>query len=576
MKKQKGEAKRGDFMKKKTMRGRVARAGFVGMFFVAAIALLVIIPRLRSAEKNTYQNYMESLALAYGKSLDEQIMIAEDPSEILTQDVLADLVSDACLTGYETSYCYVVDPETQLFYYHPEEDRVGTAVENEIVIALAEDIVSTGTVPDPGFESYVNRGSTKYLAYYCTSGGEAILCIVVNVPEFMAPINRLTFWGIGAGFVALLLFTAIGYWFAGVITHPVITVTEQMDRMASLDFTSDGEIEKITTNRDETGAMSRSLVHLRQILVETITDIQRQSEQLFSASEELQNGTNETTETFGNIEVAVGEIAQGATSQATETQNATDNVVVIGTMIEDTKSQVEALNYTAGEIAKSNQQASDALRQLTEINRKTIESIDMIEKQTRTTNESASKIKDAALLIANIAEETNLLSLNASIEAARAGEAGRGFAVVATQIQKLAEQSNESAQQIDQVVSELVTDSNTAVETMGEVSTIVKQQSEFLSDTAEMFRNVESGVGESVSGIQMIADQTVSLDEARNNIIDVVQNLTAIAEENAASTQETSASVTEVDAIMQDISTNANNLRKIAGILEEHVKRFNI
>lgn len=108
---------------------------------------------------------------------------------------------------------------------------------------------------------------------------------------------------------------------------------------------------------------------------------------------------------------------------------------------------------------ESSEEAAATLKELDNINQQAIASIDVIYEQTNITNISALKIKEATTLISSIAEETNLLSLNASIEAARAGEAGRGFAVVASQIQKLADQSNESANQIDQIIHALIEDS---------------------------------------------------------------------------------------------------------------------
>ena len=154
-------------------------------------------------------------------------------------------------------------------------------------------------------------------------------------------------------------------------------------------------------------------------------------------------------------------------------------------MIEHTNSQVESLTSTANLMRESSEEAAATLKELDNINQQAIASIDVIYEQTNITNISALKIKEATTLISSIAEETNLLSLNASIEAARAGEAGRGFAVVASQIQKLADQSNESANQIDQIIHALIEDSEKAVKTMDEVKTIMNLQSENVHKTGQ-------------------------------------------------------------------------------------------
>ncbi|MBQ9119254.1 MAG: hypothetical protein IJY09_04235 [Lachnospiraceae bacterium] len=173
-------------------------------------------------------------------------------------------------------------------------------------------------------------------------------------------------------------------------------------------------------------------------------------------------------------------------------------------------------------------------------------------------------------------EETNLLSLNASIEAARAGEQGRGFAVVAAQIQKLAEQSNQSTSQIEQIISLLISDSEKAVETMNEVKVIMTEQSEKVVKAGESFSQVKREVDASVDGIARIAASAEEMQNARNSVVDVVQNLTAIAEENAASTEETSASVAEIATIVANIADNAVALKQIAATLEDDMQKFKL
>ena len=197
-----------------------------------------------------------------------------------------------------------------------------------------------------------------------------------------------------------------------------------------------------------------------------------------------------------------------------------------------------------------------------------------VKEQTDRTNVSIQKINSAMEFITSIAEETNLLSLNASIEAARAGESGRGFAVVADQIKKLAEQSNESAKRIEDIIRELLKDSETAVHTMEDVKKIMQEQNEKVKKTAEVFEQMHEGVNLSIHGMVSIEEQTQKIEDARNKIVDTVQSLSAIAEENAASTQETSASMMEIGSVINDISQNAENLKNIAEVLERNMQLF--
>lgn len=323
---------------------------------------------------------------------------------------------------------------------------------------------------------------------------------------------------------------------------------------------------KYVERADEIGNLSRSITGLQNQLVGIVRGIQNQSDELTGASDTMKVRMNETSDNVVQVERAVEEIATGAGSQAEETQNATENVIFMGNMVEETAGEVESLLKNAQQMLSAGRSAAETLQELSRINDKTKESIDVIYEQTNTTNASAIKIREATTLITAIAEETNLLSLNASIEAARAGEQGRGFAVVAGQIQKLAEQSNESAMKIEEIINLLIHDSDKAVETMDEVKKIMEEQSVHVERTDTIFKDVIAGIRASSDGITKISDMTERLDKARNEVVDTVQNLTAIAEENAASTQETSASTSEVT---NAIGAIAEQSEKVADISKE-------
>lgn len=334
--------------------------------------------------------------------------------------------------------------------------------------------------------------------------------------------------------------------------------------------------EKMLKRKDEIGDISRSIDRLKNALTEIIGTVKDQSEKLNAASAYLQDKAEQSSGNVSQVEKAVDEIADGATNQASETQRATENVILIGNMVEETNMEVEKMNENAQMMQQLGQDAFTTLKELDEINKQAKESIDIIYGQTHTTYESAQKIREATQLITNIAEETNLLSLNASIEAARAGEQGRGFAVVASQIQKLAEQSNDSARQIDEIIAALISDSEKAVSTMDVVKEVMEKQSRNVQTTDEKFEQVMAGIDDSINRVTTIADKTEKMDEARVNVVDIVQNLTAISEENAASTEETSASMTEVGNIIADMAENAAALNEIAAGIDESMAVFQL
>ena len=332
--------------------------------------------------------------------------------------------------------------------------------------------------------------------------------------------------------------------------------------------------KEMLEGKDEIGDISRSIDKMKGNLRDIISSIKNDSNTLLSESEQLSEKTVDTSNHVEQMEKAVGEIALGASSQAEETQDATENIIVMGNMIEETVEELGHLSESAQSMKERGEAAIEALRELQATNEKTSTSIDIIYEQTNETNESAQKIKEATALITNIAEETNLLSLNASIEAARAGEQGRGFAVVAAQIQKLAEQSNESAKQIERIILSLIEDSDKSVETMNEVKDIMEKQSENVANTNTQVNNLLQDVEESLVGIERVVERTNKINDARSSVVDTVQNLSAIAQENAASSQQTSASVTEISGIVSEIAVNATELKNISNRLDDSMSMF--
>lgn len=539
---------------------------------VVVMYTLMIMPGIRSNIRQIYSNYLLDLTLSYGSELDETLTRI-DNKMLEHVHTMQGIVEKAQLEGIDSSYGYIVSTDGTMLY-HPTAEKIGQPVENETVKKIVAE-VEAGKTPEPEVVSYMFDGTQKYAACYVSENG-FIFVMTADDTDLLKATNKLQARGLGTAVVVLILGVFVAWICARRMTRPLIRMTSAVDRIAGFDLTEDPELIALDKNKGETGAIAHAVLHMKQALRSMVQQIREQSASIHQASGQLEENATATSGNVDSVETAVNEIATGATSQATETQRATEDVVMMGTMIENTSTQVENLNSTAVEMSNASASARDALEELNHINEKAIESIEVIYQQTHTTNESALKIKDVTELIASIAEETNLLSLNASIEAARAGDAGKGFAVVASQIQKLAEQSNASTKKIDDIIHMLLTDSENAVHTMEEVREVMHQQSEKVEQTKQVFDSLNQGIDQSISGMEAISEHTRQLDHARENIVDTVQNLSAIAQENAASTEETNAVVMEIGGVMQQISGNAQGLRRIADILEKNMETFKL
>lgn len=459
--------------------------------------------------------------------------------------------------------------------YHPTKDKVGQPVENEVVKSVVAEI-ATGVVPEPNVVEYEYKGAMKYAAYYVTERGHCILVISVDEDELMSTVHRVTLTGTCCTVVMVIIASIIGFFFVSKIVNPIAKVTDVVGQLAHMDFSEVDGQEKLTARTDETGQMSRAVMELRRQLVEVISDLREQSERLYESSEVLNGNASETATTVEQVEKAVTEISDGASSQADETQKATENVILMGSMVEETTRQVEELTDNANDMRKSSDEAFETLQNLGRINDQARAAIDVIYEQTNTTNESAMKIREATTLITSIAEETNLLSLNASIEAARAGEAGRGFAVVATQISKLSEDSAQSTKTIEDIIHQLTADSEASVQIMNEVNEIILEQQQKLAQTKEKFGDVSNGIENSRRETGVINDQAEECNRARGKVVDVIQNLSAVSQENAASTEQTNASMEEMNATINLLAEAAGELKEMAQVLEEDVSFFKL
>mgnify|MGYP000348664017 CR=1 FL=1 len=333
---------------------------------------------------------------------------------------------------------------------------------------------------------------------------------------------------------------------------------------------------KLLKSKDEIGDLSRVTITLRDAMQRTILEINQNVQKLLEASSLLGTAADNTNGTMNKVRSAVNRIVENSAEQAENSKSTSEHMRLMGENITETSAEVEALNSNAEFMHQSSEKAAETLANLQRINGEVEQIIGEVQEQTNRTNDSVQQIYKATAFIASIAEETDLLSLNASIEAARAGENGKGFAVVAEEIRTLADQSRESSEQINKIVNELIDNSNVSVEITGKVSEAFEQQNTKIRETETIFTALNHEIESVSTSIQGINSEVGGLNEHKSAIEEKMDSLAAAAETNTTSARDTSEAMNEFEALVEECKNATARITSVVAELDENIRKFNV
>lgn len=485
---------------------------------------------------------------------------------------VAEMFSDTSSMGYDSMYVYTVNGHDGIMIQHPNEEKVGQPAENKAVKQVLERISKNEEV-EPGFISYVFKGKNKYAAYFVGKNNDYITVLTVDEKDVLSEINKVSSVFIITAIALMVAFVVVTLFLSRRIATPLKKLDEFTKDLANGNL--DANIDT-TAQVKEISSIIESANVLKSTMKRVLSNIHTTMDELDHNMVGVDDSISECSNAVSGVSTAIDGISAGAVSMAESVQTTASNMMVVGKNITDIQTAVGQAKENADEVCEISTEVRENLDKLIETNSHTIQISQEVAKGIAESNEAVEAINMANDVITSIASQTNLLSLNASIEAARAGEQGKGFAVVASEIKTLAEQSTESAEEIRNIITNLVQKFGVSTELVEKIQESVTIEGDVLDGVQESFNKVTHSINQTSENINDIYGKTNELSNAKDNVLTEVSNLSAISQENAASCEETTSVIENINDNIEKISNSSKDTIHISQNLEQEVNYFNI
>lgn len=375
----------------------------------------------------------------------------------------------------------------------------------------------------------------------------------------------------GLGIFVLTIITAL--FIAKIITKPIKRVNEQMNEIASGNLS----IEPLeVTSRDEVGQLVESMNQMQVNLTEIVAEIQEVSGSVASQSEELTQSSNEVKEASDQVATTMEELSTGAESQA-------DTTTDLASSMADFSGKIQAANKKGEQVYQSSQQVielttegSNSMNSSIEQMRSIFDVVTEAVDQVKGLDTQSKEISKLVSVINDIAEQTNLLALNAAIEAARAGEHGKGFAVVADEVRKLAEQVGVSVTDITSIVGNIQNETKLVTTSLEGGHKAVEKGMSQVTSTGETFNKMNSELNGMATSIRDISNNLELINQNSDTMNNAIEEIASVSEESAAGIQETAASIEQTSTSMEEVANSSDKLAKLADSLNKVTARFKL
>lgn len=474
----------------------------------------------------------------------------------------------------QTGYAYLIQGNG-LKTIHPDKELAmkDNSLTNPNSSPELRDLNERMSKGETGIITINARGINSYTAYAPVPGMKWSLGISVPTQEVSSEVSSLTIVSLVTIIVVLVITGLIVAWYARRLARPLQTLDEAAKRIAGGDITP---TKLGIVSNDEIGRLGHSFEQMTENLRGLIRKINQATDQVAASSEELTASAQQSAEAANHVTQVITGMATGAENQ----MKAVDNTALVAEQMSAGIQRIAAnTNAAAGTTSKSAEAAQEgsqtvekAVTQMEKIEKTVTRSAQVVLKL----GERSKEIGQIVDTISGIAGQTNLLALNAAIEAARAGEQGRGFSVVAEEVRKLAEQSQNAAKQIAELIMEIQSDTDNAVVAMDEGTKEVRVGTEVVNEAGRAFRDIFTSVNEVSDQMREISVAIQQMASGSQQVVSSVRQIDTISKEAARQAQTVSATTEEQLATMEEIAASSQALAKMAEELTHAVSKFKI
>lgn len=500
---------------------------------------------------------------------------------VLNQKALSNLVHDGVRQVSENGDSYLMGPDgillTDTLKAPYSEGAALVEVVDTKAVKLLSDKIINAQMDYTESESYITYTGEEVIGTMSVVEiGSLPVGIVteVTVDEAFVKIGELTNIILIISTMVIIIAAAIAMVISLSISRPIERIIKLTKRLSDYHLNIHDENIVDEKRRDEIGDLQRAVIAIADNMLALVKEVDQSADNVVNSSQELHQGAMVSLEIASTVQNEMTDIEKGSENQVESTELALANTTDLNAVLSENKEQLDSVvEYTShvGELVDSGLMI---VKELVRINEETQRTNEELHDSIVQSIKNFKDIESSTDLILDIAERTNLLSLNASIEAARAGEHGRGFSVVSNEIRKLAEQSKESSNQINDVISRLKGDNQMVDDRINDLIEISRHQIESVSETKEKYNEINDAMSETNKLIQRLTDHQKNIDAMRLKLEEKILSLSVVSGQNFTSSHNVKSKIVNQTEISDSIVHSSEKLDKLSHKLKAEVGKF--